>query len=181
MTRLRWVNANLPKSPVAHARRDGDRSICAMAAAVSLDVLQEVVPPNRSTTASQPAVTSSAHSTLTHRACMSPCHRCSQVRRMKLPWDEETCEAAAAGGLLDVLQWAREQGCPWDPPVCAAAARGGHLHVIQLARTLPTKERCPWDEETCAAAAGGGHLELLRWVRQRRAPWDENTCLLAAE
>ena len=48
VTRLRWVNAHLPKSPIAHARRDDDRSICAMAAAVNLEVLQEVCPTPRS-------------------------------------------------------------------------------------------------------------------------------------
>jgi hypothetical protein len=26
----------------------------------------------------------------------------------------EICEGAAAGGHLEVLQWARENGCEWD-------------------------------------------------------------------
>ena len=29
-------------------------------------------------------------------------------------WDEETCKGAAERGHLDVLKYARENGCPWD-------------------------------------------------------------------
>ena len=28
------------------------------------------------------------------------------------PWDRSTCAAAARGGHLDALQWARANGCP---------------------------------------------------------------------
>ena len=32
--------------------------------------------------------------------------------------DETTCISAAANGHLDVLKWARENGCPWgEPPI----------------------------------------------------------------
>ncbi len=33
---------------------------------------------------------------------------------------------AAKGGHLDVLKYARENGCPWDSFVCAMAAENGH-------------------------------------------------------
>ena len=42
--------------------------------------------------------------------------------------------AAARGGNLGVLQWARENGCEWDKRVCSQAAEGGHLGVLQWAR-----------------------------------------------
>jgi len=29
-------------------------------------------------------------------------------------WNELTCRAAAEGGHLVILQWAREKGCDWD-------------------------------------------------------------------
>ena len=41
-----------------------------------------------------------------------------------------TCSAAARGGHLAVLQWARANGCPWDAWTCAYAARDGHLAVL---------------------------------------------------
>ena len=44
------------------------------------------------------------------------------------PWDNETCRAAAEGGHLAVLQWARRQGCPWDRERCMFAVMR-HAHV----------------------------------------------------
>ena len=40
----------------------------------------------------------------------------------------------AEGGHLEVLQWARGEGCDWDWRTCANAAEGGHLKVLQWAR-----------------------------------------------
>ena len=96
---------------------------------------------------------------------------------------EETCAAAAAGGRLEVLKWAREHGCDWDEVTCACAARGGHLEVLKWAR----EHGCPWEEDIensgkdcCACAAAGGHLEVLKWLREQDSPWDAKTCSLAA-
>ena len=36
-------------------------------------------------------------------------------------------------GHLNVLQWARANGCEWDANVCAQAAEGGHLEVLKWA------------------------------------------------
>jgi hypothetical protein len=33
-------------------------------------------------------------------------------------WNEWTCHGAAAGGHLEVLQWARAKGCPWIKHDC---------------------------------------------------------------
>ena len=79
----------------------------------------------------------------------------------------------ALRGHLEVLQWARQNGCPWDELTCAYAAAGGHLEVLQWAR----QNGCPWDQSTCVWAASGGHLEVLQWARQNGCPWDELTCL----
>merc|ERR1719420_1560972 len=43
-------------------------------------------------------------------------------------------EYSAQGGHLEVLQWARAQGCPWNARTCAWAAKNGHLAVLQWAR-----------------------------------------------
>jgi hypothetical protein len=40
---------------------------------------------------------------------------------------------AAYGGHLEVLQWARTNGCPWDETTCARAAMCEHLEVLQWA------------------------------------------------
>ena len=64
---------------------------------------------------------------------------------------------------VELLRWARENGCPWDERTCAAAAAAGNLEVLKWAR----EHGCPWDERTCAAAASGGHQEVLQWVLAR--------------
>ena len=56
-----------------------------------------------------------------------------------------TCADAASGGHLEVLQWARANGCPWDEETCREAAEGGHLEVLQWARA----NGAPWNEGTC--------------------------------
>ena len=86
------------------------------------------------------------------------------------------CALAAAGGHLEVLQWARQHGCPWGRSTCLAAARGGHLEVLQWAR----QHDCPWDSATCEHAAFAGRLEMLQWARQHDCPWDSWTCACAA-
>ena len=99
--------------------------------------------------------------------------------RGRLSRKNDLCEDAARGGHLEMLKWARENGCPWDELTCAAiAAYGGHLEVLKWAR----ENDCPWEELTCAAiAAYGGHLEVLKWARENGCPWDENTRQLATK
>eukprot|EP00878_Enallax_costatus_P037832 GHUV01042862.1.p1 GENE.GHUV01042862.1~~GHUV01042862.1.p1 ORF type:complete len:226 (-),score=41.89 GHUV01042862.1:131-808(-) len=48
-------------------------------------------------------------------------------------WDITTCNAAAAGGHLEVLHWCRSQQppAPWGDSTAAAAAAAGHLAVLQ--------------------------------------------------
>lgn len=57
------------------------------------------------------------------------------------------CFYAAVRGDLELLQWARANGCGWDERVTAAAARGGHLAVLQWA----VDKCCPRDSETMRA------------------------------
>ena len=55
--------------------------------------------------------------------------------RKRLPaWHKDTCLGAARGGHLEVLQWARANGCTWHKDTCAYAAQEGHLEVLQWAR-----------------------------------------------
>ena len=91
-------------------------------------------------------------------------------------WKTTTCARVAAGGHLDVLQWARGQGYPWDFLTCTDAAASGHLEVLKWAR----QHDCPWIAHTCARAAGRGHLAVLKWAREHGRPWDTSTCKSAA-
>ena len=71
---------------------------------------------------------------------------------------------AAEYGQLDGLKWLRENGCDWNSETCIAAAKGGHLSILQWARP---KGRCDWDSATYSAAAGGGYLFILQWLRAK--------------
>jgi hypothetical protein len=92
------------------------------------------------------------------------------------PWAEGTCARAAGGGHLEVLQWLRANGAPWDCHTCSFAAWGGHLEELQWLRA----NGCPWNATTCAYAAKGGNLEVLQWARANGFPWDDMTCARAA-
>ena len=66
-----------------------------------------------------------------------------------------TCAFAAEDGHLEILKWARANGCPWDEGTCEYAAHGGHLEGLKWAR----ENGCPWDELTLCVAAEKGYFE----------------------
>ena len=93
------------------------------------------------------------------------------------PLDADTCSRAAAEGEhLEVLKWLHANGAPWNEITCAWAAKYGHLEVLQWAHT----NGVPWNNLTCAWAAEGGHLEVLQWARTKGCPWTDATCACAA-
>jgi hypothetical protein len=53
---------------------------------------------------------------------------------------KKLCEIAAKDGHLEVLIWARQNGCNWDWRTCANAAKNGHQEVIKWAR----QNGCEW-------------------------------------
>ena len=65
------------------------------------------------------------------------------------PWDSKVCHFAAFGGHVDVLRWARSQGCRYGRRVTCAAATFGHLKVLKWL----IKEGCPYDKGECREAA----------------------------
>ncbi|CAM9489559.1 unnamed protein product [Ectocarpus sp. 8 AP-2014] len=69
-------------------------------------------------------------------------------------------------GHLDVLRWARNNGCPWDGHAVERLRSG--ISKVQWARD----NGCPWDEATCSSAASEG----VCWARGNGCPWDEATC-----
>eukprot|EP00951_Prasinocladus_malaysianus_P022515 scaffold188889_cov44-Prasinocladus_malaysianus.AAC.1 len=85
---------------------------------------------------------------------------------------EATWSAAAESGHLEVLKWARENGCPWNEHTCAYAAWGGHLEVLQWAR----ENGCPWGEYTSELAVEGDYLEVIEWLKENGCPgeWPES-------
>ena len=89
---------------------------------------------------------------------------------------QDACSFAAKHGFLDLLQWARLNGCGWDVFVCSDAAKNGHLKVLQWARS----NGCNWDSRVCFNAAANGHLETLKWARSNGCEWNSPVCYNAA-
>jgi hypothetical protein len=94
------------------------------------------------------------------------------------PWNAHTATEAAAGGHLDTLRWAlQDGGCPAAPELCLWAVDGGHADVL---RWLVEEWRGhAWDETVdaacCALAAGRGDLATLQYLRAHGCPWDGQT------
>jgi hypothetical protein len=44
-------------------------------------------------------------------------------------------------GHLEVLKWAKENGCPWNENVCNNAAKNGHLEILKWA----IENGCPYN------------------------------------
>jgi hypothetical protein len=98
------------------------------------------------------------------------------ARSQGCPWNTITCAEAARGGHLKVLKWAYKNGCPWNVGTCAYAAQNNHLKVLKWARS----QGCTWNSYTCSHAAKGGHLKVLKWARSNGCPWNTITCIYAA-
>src|SRR5207248_7653027 len=78
------------------------------------------------------------------------------------------CEWAAFGGNLEVLKWARANGCDWSSRTCMRAAQNGHLEVLKWARA----NGCKWDNSICVCADLNGHFDLSKWARTNGWKWD---------
>ena len=80
------------------------------------------------------------------------------------PWDWSTCSAAAKGGHLEVLQWARANGCPWHEKELHIAAENGHEAMVRALIELGAgvSERNNYDETPLLIAAQKGHEAVVR-------------------
>ena len=97
-----------------------------------------------------------------------------------LPWNARTCSNAVAGGHLELLKWAREQGCPVNQHVCIhKAIECGHLDVL---RWLHHNQKFTIPKDACLIAASRGHLDMLKWLHeyQHYCRLDERSCTMAA-
>jgi hypothetical protein len=74
------------------------------------------------------------------------------------PWDQSVTTTAAIEGHLEVLQWARANGCDWDEQVTLQAACRSHLHVFKWA----VLSGCKCRVEQCLSLTGSSVIEWLR-------------------
>jgi hypothetical protein len=96
----------------------------------------------------------------------------------------DTCEAAARGGQLQVLQALRSlrpEPARWATDgrwVVREAAARGHLALLQW---CVLHGGAIWDSAVVINAARRGDMEMLRWLKSMNAPMDANCCTSAAE
>jgi hypothetical protein len=93
------------------------------------------------------------------------------------PWDEETCEDAAANGDFEMLKWLCTVRCPWDEDTIAAVLENGDLELLQW---LHSEGGLELDDSIFTWVASLGNLEMLQWLHDEGCPWDEDTCEAAA-
>lgn len=62
--------------------------------------------------------------------------------------DARTISKAAQNGHLDVIKYARENGCEWSADTFSEASTEWHLDTLKYAR----EHGCPWDKNQCLAA-----------------------------
>lgn len=89
-----------------------------------------------------------------------------------MPRNKIAAEVAASVGALETLGWlaTNSDGPAWDAGILRAAARGGHIDVLQYARF---SLGLPWDGSVCANAGSAGNLAALQWLRKNGCPWDK--------
>ena len=72
-----------------------------------------------------------------------------------ISWKEgpDACVGAALGGHLEVLKWARENGCPLNERVTHAACEGGHIELLKWLK----EQGCPFNGLVSRQAAMDGN------------------------
>ena len=83
----------------------------------------------------------------------------------KCEWDEDTINAAASQGNLEMVKYCVANQCPINEKACARAARNGHLEVLKYVRK---KAKAPWNYLTASWAAENGHLHILEYLVERK-------------
>jgi hypothetical protein len=48
-------------------------------------------------------------------------------------WNKWICAVAAEYGHLEILKYARDNGCEWDASICSSVAENGHFQTLKYA------------------------------------------------
>jgi len=83
-------------------------------------------------------------------------------------WDEETINAAADIGKLEMLKYCFSNGCPCDEErSCKQAAIGGHLDCLRFlfAKVKPSRDT---EEFAAQQAAAYGRIDILKYFVEER-------------
>ncbi|CAL6319545.1 unnamed protein product [Bathycoccus prasinos] len=91
----------------------------------------------------------------------------------KCKWDEDTINAAAKQGNLEMVKYCVANECPIDWRACEYAAKNGQLEVLKYLRE---EAKAPWDSLVLYQAHTNKHLECLRYAVEKKCPeWSSYT------
>jgi hypothetical protein len=83
-------------------------------------------------------------------------------------WDEQTINAAADIGNLEMLKYCFSNDCPCDEEMsCKLAAYGGHLDCLRFlfGKVKPSRDT---EKDVVIQAACSGHVEILKYFVEER-------------
>ena len=94
--------------------------------------------------------------------------------------DTYTCDGAAEGGHLGILEWAYNlMGCSYSRAALVGAARNGHLNCVNWLLTNPM-HYCK-DRGALTAAMEGGHMPIVMRLRDEKYSWSWEAVERAAQ
>jgi len=91
--------------------------------------------------------------------------------------DASTCTAAASGGHLDVLKWARQELIPWGEDTFDEAVKNGHFELLRWAHG----EGCKWSINSLRLAClNPRRLDIATWLHEQNCPAPADLCTVVA-
>jgi hypothetical protein len=107
-----------------------------------------------------------------HAAVYSHVHVLQRLRELDCAWDsEQLCSVAAQQGLLQVLQWAKQQGAVFTERNMIQAAGQGHTAVCEYL----VSQQCLCSAAPASAAARYCQVSTLQLLIKKGSPYDVNT------
>lgn len=118
----------------------------------------------------------------------------------------ETCSWAAAGGHVNVIEWAIGHGCSWTQWALEEAQLHHQVSVLKWVEengmrlgagntsslnhaaisgnielgTMARKSGQPWSKFVIPSATRNGHVKFVQWATDNGCPWDTQTIYKAA-
>jgi hypothetical protein len=83
----------------------------------------------------------------------------------------------AMRGDLAMFQWALANGCPWHKDTLSELLYGGSVEMLEWAIANGFLSR---SDLSCSTVASTVRLDILRWMRANGWSWDVSTCSRAA-
>lgn len=81
----------------------------------------------------------------------------SQINKIS---KNKLCREISRNGNVDLLIWARQNGCLWDEYTCTFAALNNHLSLLKYA----VHNGCPHFDNLYRIALRGRYAEMLKWL-----------------